>query len=119
MHELFTDQRGVPLKQVNLLIALRLQVGVNAKGRRVLNKLELAFQRNTLVETITLPRAAASAAPTEEDMASLLENVYFEQTCKVRKTIAPRGHGHDKERTHIVKEILLRLQFYQYLKQMF
>ena len=64
---------------------------IDAKGLNILNKWELAFQRGTLVDGITILRSAATAAANPEEMSVLLETLFFEQVCKLRSTVAPRG----------------------------
>ena len=45
--------------------------------------------------------------------------LYFEQACKLRRHIAPKGRGHATDATNVMRGILLRQHLYAYLKQIF
>ena len=92
---------------------------LNEGGIKVLSRWELMFQRGTLVDGITMLRAAATAAPTAEDMTELLETLFFEQVCKLRKSTAPKGRGHAADATNLFRGILLRRALFHYLRQIF
>ena len=92
---------------------------MDATCQSIMNRWELAFQRKTLVDGITLLRAAAMACTSPEEMAILLETLFFEQTCKIRKAIAPQGRGHATDATTVFRGILLRHAFFKYCRQIF
>ena len=98
-----------------------LQVGskISTKSKKILARWELAFQRNTLLDGITLLRSAATACPSQEEFDTLVETLYFEQVCKLRRSIAPKGRGHATDATNTMRGILLRQHFYAYVKQIF
>ena len=89
------------------------------KAKKVLSRWELAFQRNTLLDGITLLRSAAAACASQGDFDTLVEVLYFEQVCKLRRHIAPKGRGHATDATNAMRGILLRQHLYAYLKQIF
>ena len=62
---------------------LQVAAKLDTKGRGILNRWELAFQRSTLLDGITLLRAAATACRTAEQMSLLLETLFHEQMCKL------------------------------------
>ena len=86
---------------------------------KILSMWELAFQRNALLDGITLFRAAATAATTPDEFELLAETVFFEQVCQLRRTIAPKGRGHMSDCTAVMRGILLRHAAYAYLKHKF
>ena len=92
---------------------------INDKCKQVLNRWEVTFQRNILLDGITLFRAAATACNTDQEFLLLIETLYFEQVCKLRRSIAPKGRGHATDATHAMRGILLRHALYQYLRQIF
>jgi len=92
---------------------------LNEGGIKVLSRWDLVFQRGTLVDGVTILRAAATAAPTAEDMTELLETLFFEQVCKLRKSTAPKGRGHAADATNLFRGILLRRALFHYLRQIF
>ncbi len=96
---------------------LQVAARMDATCQSILNRWELAFQRNTMVDGITVLRAAATTAQTPQGMATLLETLYWEQTCKVRRSIAPKGRGHASDAVQVFRGILLRQVFHKYLKQ--
>jgi len=92
---------------------------LDSKCQQVLDKWELTFQRQTLVDTITVLRAAATACQTPDEMLMLLQTLFWEQTCKLRRSIAPKGRGHATDVVNIFRGILLRGVFLGYLRQIF
>jgi len=98
-----------------LAVAARL----DSKCQEVLDKWELTFQRQTLVDSITVLRAAATACQTPDEMLMLLQTLFWEQTCKLRRSIAPKGRGHATDVVNIFRGILLRGVFLGYLRQIF
>ena len=59
-------------------------------GQSACRRWEVTFQRNALLDGITMLRAAATAATKPEDFESLVQTLYWEQVCKFRKAMAPR-----------------------------
>ena len=98
-----------------LMVASRL----DKPNQDIMVKWEFAFQRNTLVDSFTNIRAAATACQTPTEMIVLLETLYFEQSCKVRRAVAIKGRGHQNDTVNLFRGILLRNIFYKYCKQIF
>ena len=98
-----------------------LQVGklISTKTKKILTRWELAFQRETLLDGITNLRSAATACASQEDFDTLVETLYFEQVCKLRRHLAPKGRGHATDATNAMRGILLRQHLFAYLKQIF
>ena len=90
---------------------------IGTKPKKILARWELAFQRETLLDGISLLRSAASACPGQEEFDTLVETLYFEQVCKLRRSLAPKGRGHATDATNCMRGILLRQHFYAYVKQ--
>ena len=90
---------------------------ITDKAKKILSRWELAFQRNALLDGITLFRAAATAAAKPEEFELLVETLFFEQVCQLRRTIAPKGRGHLSDCTNVMRGVLLRQALYAYLKQ--
>ena len=72
-----------------------------------------------LLDGITLLRAATTICATAEEMSELLETLFFEQVCKLRRCIAPKGRGHATDATNVLRGILLRNALYKYLRTIF
>lgn len=85
----------------------------------ILTKWEFIFQRGTLVDGFTNLRSAASVCATPAEMTVLLETLFFEQCCKMRKAISHRGRNHQAEVSHLFRGLLLRNVFFKYLRQIF
>ena len=81
---------------------------IDSKGKAILNRWELVFLRGTLVDGITTLRSAATASATTEEMSVLLETLFYEQACKLRKGIAAKGRSHATDTTNTFRGILLR-----------
>ena len=92
---------------------------INDKSKQLLSRWELAFQRNTLLDGITLLRAAATASGNAEEFELIVQMLYFEQVCKLRRSIAPKGRGHMTDATNAMRGIILRQALYAYLRQIF
>lgn len=87
--------------------------------QKIMNRWEVAFQREALLDAFRNLRAAATACPTAAEFATLLETLFYEQTCKMRRSVAPKGRGHDTDATQIFRGIILRHVFFKYLRQIF
>ena len=98
-----------------LLVAAK----INDSCKKILGRWELAFQRNCLLDGITLLRAAAAACQTPEEFQILVQTLFWEQTCKLRRSIAPKGRGHATDATNAMRGILLRQALYAYCRQIF
>ena len=92
-------------------------VRVTDKFNMVLNRWELTSQRNALLDGITLPRAAATAARKPEYFEPLVQTLYLEQVCKSRRSIAPEGRGQMTGAAKVLRGIILRHALYPYLRQ--
>ena len=92
---------------------------MSAKAKKILARWELAFQRSTVLDGITLLRSAATACAGQDEFDTLVETLYFEQVCKLRRSIAPKGRGHATDATNTMRGILLRQHLYAYVKQIF
>ena len=92
---------------------------INAKCKLILTRWELMFQRNTLLDGITLLRAASTTCTNAGEFSELLETLFFEQVCKLRRSIAPKGRGHATDATNMLRGILLRNALYKYLRTIF
>ena len=92
---------------------------ITEHSKTILSRWELMFQRNTLLDGITLLRAAATATAGPTEFELIVETLYFEQTCKLRRSIAPKGRGHATDATNTMRGIVLRQALYAYLKQTF
>ena len=92
---------------------------ISDKCKKLMMRWELSFQRAALLDTITLLRAASTAAATATDFEIIVETLFFEQVCKLRRSIAPKGRGHATDATNVMRGILLRRAFFTYLKQIF
>ena len=92
---------------------------INDSTKKILARWELAFQRNTLLDGITLLRSAATACASPAEFETLVETLFFEQVCKLRRSIAPKGRGHATDATNAMRGILLRHALFSYLKQIF
>ena len=77
------------------------------------------FLRGTLVDGITALRSAATASTTSEEMSELLETLFYEQACKLRKSVATKGRGHASDITNTFRGILLRQALFKYLRTIF
>ena len=78
---------------------------------------ELTCQRNALLDGITLFRVAATAATEPEEFEPLVHTLNWEQVCKFRRSIAPKGRGHMTDTTNVMRGAILRQALYAYLRQ--
>ena len=92
---------------------------IDSNGKAILTRWELVFLRGTLVDGIMALRSAATASATSEEMSVLLETLFYEQACKLRKSIAPKGRSHTADITNTFRGILLRQALLKYLRQIF
>ena len=92
---------------------------IDSKGKAILTRWELVFLRGTLVDGSTALRSAATASATSEEMSVLLETLFYEQACKLRKSVAAKSRSHTADITNMFRGILLRQALYKYLRQIF
>ena len=92
---------------------------IDSNGKAILTRWELVFLRGTLVDGITALQSATTASATSEDMSVLLETLFYEQACKLRKSIAAKGRSHTADITNTFRGILLRQALFKYLRQIF
>ena len=87
--------------------------------QEIMVKWEFVFQRTTLVDPVTNMRAAATACHTSAQMVVLLETLFFEQTCRIRRVLVAKRGGQATDLVNLFRGILLRDIFYKYCRQIF
>ena len=98
-----------------LLVASKM----DTTAQDIMVKWEFVFQRNTLLDSFTNMRAAATACHTSAQMVVLLETLFFEQACGIRKSVVAKSRGHSGDIVNMFRGILLRSTFYNYCRQIF
>ena len=92
----------------------------NAESTSIMTKWEMKFGRNCLLDSLSIMRSAATAAQTEEQMTTLVKTLFWEQTCKMRNSLEGRTKvGGGGNATALLRAILLRQLFFQYIQQIF
>ena len=92
----------------------------NAESTQTMSKWEMKFGRSCLLDSLSTMRSAVTAAQTEEQMNTLVNTLFWEQTCKMRSSLEGRTKvGGGGNATAILRAILLRNLFYQYVQQIF
>ena len=87
------------------------------KCQTVLSTWELTFQRNALLDGITLLRTAAAAATKPEEFESLVQTLYWEQVYKLRSPSPPRDEATWRTPFRWTRGTILRQALYAYLRQ--
>ena len=89
----------------------------NAEATAIMAKWEMKFGRLCLLDSLATMRSAVTAAQTEEQMTTLVKTLFWEQTCKVRSSLEGRTKvGGGGNSTALLRAILLRQLFYQYIQ---
>ena len=99
-----------------------LQVGgrlAEPRFSELFNLWEYSEGRGALVDGITVLRACCAAAPTSNELYELLQTLYFEQSCKMRSCVRTRSVRGDKDASCLMRGILLRQRFYDYIRSSF
>ncbi len=74
--------------------------------QNLIERWEFAFSRRTLIDGMMTLRAAASAAGTDEEFEYLLNSLFWEQSCGIRKSM--KGRSVDRNAVDVFRGILLR-----------
>ena len=92
----------------------------NTEANAIMAKWEMKFGRFCLLDSAATMRSAVTAAQTEEQMTTLVKTLFWEQTCKVRTSLEGRTKvGGGGNSTALLRAMLLRHLFYQYIQQIF
>lgn len=84
--------------------------------QQLMRRWEFQLRRDSLVDGISILRAACAAAPTTEDLLLLLRTLYYEQVCKMRQVFKNKTKsGFDA--VHVMRGLMLRNAFYTYCRQ--
>ena len=76
--------------------------------------------RDTLVDGISILRAACQATKDKDQLLDLLKGLYFEQVCQVRTAIKSRkGREAGGDTANFMQGLVLRRKFYDYVHLMF
>ena len=122
------QQSDLKVKTWNVDTVKRLD---SAEVRSLLDRWEFLEQRNSLVDGITMLRAAVQVASSDEDLVFLLRTLFLEQRAGMRKPMASesalaqaksRGRTNSNETrtpTNIMKSILVRRNVYWHLIAVF
>ena len=86
---------------------------LDTKSIELLSRWELLHQRRTLVDTFSVLRACATAAPCAEELFTLLQTLYWEQACGLRKSVQTRHKSHVSDMTNLFRGRLLRGVLYK------
>ena len=85
-----------------------------------MSKWKMQFGRYCLLAGLATMRSAATAAPSEEQMLTLVMTLFWEQACNIRTSLEGRTKvGGGGNATALLRGILLRHLFYQYVQQIF
>ena len=92
----------------------------NTESTSIMTKWEMKIGRTCLLDSLTTMRSAVTAAQSEEQMTTLVKTLFWEQTCKMRTSLEGRTKvGGGGNATALLRAILLRQLFYQYIQQIF
>ena len=90
------------------------------ESTQIMAKWEMKFGRSCLLDSLVAMRNAATAAQTEEQMITLVKTLFWEQSCKIRSSLEGRTKvGGGGNATALLRAILLRHLFFQYVQQIF
>ena len=62
----------------------------NQEAINIMTKWEMKYGRACLLDSLSIMRSAATAAQSEEQMATLVRTLFWEQTCKLRTSLEGR-----------------------------
>ena len=75
----------------------------DATNTEVMNRWELSFGRHALVDNMNTLRSASTSAQTPAEMKALLETLYWEQVCRLRRSVTPKGRTNAGDRVGLFR----------------